>query len=367
MRRFLFAAVIAALPMTTAQAQTAPIQPAALPPGVADSIAQLKAKAAQSDLGYEIVRDLVTDIGPRPTGWENDARARDWAMARMKSLGFTNVHVEPFTLPAWRRTAEKFEITSPAQQQIVGVALGWSAPTPAGGLEGEVVRFANLAALAAAPAGSLAGKIAFVDEKMARTMDGAGYGAAQVKRRRGSQMAAEKGAIASLIRTAGTNPERVANTGQATGGGVPPGTLTPIPAAALSNPDSDVLARLLAKGPVRMRITIQVETKTEAQSGNVVGEIRGREKPDEVIVIGGHLDSWDITPGANDDGTGVAASIAAAKLVADVTRQKPKRTIRVVLFGAEEPGDLGAKATPPRTRTRSARWSPPLNPTRAAA
>jgi hypothetical protein len=196
--------------------------------------------------------------------------------------------------------------------------------------------------LAAAPAGSLAGKIAFIDEKAARTMDGSGYGYAQRKRRQGSQLAAEKGAIASVIRTAGTNPDRVANTGLGSAVGAPL-ALTPIPAAAISNPDCDEMGRLLARGPVRMRLNIQVETKQDAQSGNVIGEIRGREAPNEIVLLGGHLDSWDITPGANDDGTGVAMAIAAAKLVA-TQKARPRRTIRVVLFGAEEVGELGGVA-----------------------
>lgn len=335
MRNLLTALGLVAM-IGTANAQTAP---PSLPPGAAQSIAQVKARALASNLGMEIVTGLVNEVGPRPAGWESEARAREWTMAKMKALGFANVRVEPFPLSAWRRTAEDFEITAPFRQRVEAVALGWSAPTPAGGVEGEIVRFADLAALRAAPEGSLAGKIAFIDEKMARTQEGSGYGAAQIKRRNGSQVAAQKGAIASIIRTAGTNPDRVANTGQA----APANTLTPIPAAALSNPDSDQLAHLLAQGPVRMRVVIQVETKMDAQSGNVIGEIRGREKPSEIVLLGAHLDSWDNTFGAQDDGTGVAMAIAAAKFIAD-QKQKPKRTIRVVLFGAEEPGLLGGTA-----------------------
>ncbi|MEJ0022417.1 MAG: M20/M25/M40 family metallo-hydrolase [Alphaproteobacteria bacterium] len=342
MRKLIAAIAIGLGSFGAAQAQTAPVTPAPLPLGVADGIAALKKNALASDLGFEIVRDLVTEVGPRPAGWENEQRARDWAVAKMKALGFTNVHVEPFALPAWRRTSEHYEITAPYRQPIVAVALGWSAPTPADGLEAEIVRFPNLAALAAAPAGSLAGKIAFIDEKAARTMDGSGYGQAQRKRRQGAQLAAEKGALASVIRTAGTNPDRVANTGlaSAVGGGL---ALTPIPTAAISNPDCDEIERLLARGPVRLRLNIQVETRQDAQSGNVIGEIRGKEAPNEIVLLGGHLDSWDITPGANDDGTGVAMAIAAAKLVA-TQKAKPRRTIRVVLFGAEEVGELGGAA-----------------------
>ncbi len=322
-----------AIAIATAHAQ-APVQPAPLPAGVAQSIASAKANALASDLAFELTRDLVTEVGPRPAGWDGEERARAWAVANLKALGFTNVHVEPFVIPAWRRTSERFELTAPFRQPLVAAALGWSAPTAAGGVEAEIVRFADLDALRTAPPGSLAGKIAFVDQKMARTQDGSGYGPANTKRRQAAQIAQEKGALAALIRTVGTNPDRVANTGSAS----PAGTLTPIPAAALSNPDSDQLARLTAQGPVRVRMEIAVETRANAQTGNVVAEIRGREKPGEIVVLGAHLDSWDTTPGAQDDGAGVAMMIAAAKAVMPL---KPKRTIRVVLFGAEEIGELG--------------------------
>lgn len=331
--RSALAAMLLAGSIGVAAAQ-APVTPAPLPAGVGPAIAAAKARALASDLSFDLLRELVTEVGPRPTGWEGEARARDWAVAKLKALGFTNVHVEPFTVPAWRRISERFEITAPFRQPLVGVALGWSAPTPAGGVEAEIVRFADLAALRAAPAGSLAGKIAFVDEKMARTQDGASYGYANPKRRQASQIAREKGALAALIRTVGTNPDRVANTGSAS----PAGTLTPIAAAAISNPDSDQLARLLAKGPVRVRMDVSVETRENAQSGNVVAEIKGREKPSEIVLLGAHLDSWDITPGAQDDGAGVTTMIAAAQAVQAL---KPKRTIRVVLYGAEEVGELG--------------------------
>ena len=167
--RSALAAMLLAGSIGVAAAQ-APVTPAPLPAGVGPAIAAAKARALASDLSFDLLRELVTEVGPRPTGWEGEARARDWAVAKLKALGFTNVHVEPFTVPAWRRISERFEITAPFRQPLVGVALGWSAPTPSGGIEAEIVRFADLAALHAAPAGSLADKIAFVDEKMARQL-----------------------------------------------------------------------------------------------------------------------------------------------------------------------------------------------------
>jgi Zn-dependent M28 family amino/carboxypeptidase len=339
--RVWIAAALAGLLMTgqaNTQEAAAPVA-ATPPPAILATIERLKTAAAKSDLGYEFTRDLVAEVGPRPAGTEAEARARDWAVARLKALGFSNVRVEPFAMRSWRRTHEAFELTAPFHEPLVAVALGGSAPTPPGGLEGEIVRFADLTALAAAPADSLKGKIAFVDERMARAQDGSGYGPAVAKRRRAPVLAAEKGAIASLIRTVGTSPDRIANTGAASSANAP----TAIPAAALSNPDADQLEHLLGKGPVRVRMDIQVETEAEAQSGNVIAEVKGREAPDEIVILAAHLDSWDITPGAQDDAVGVGAMVAAAKLILDLPHH-PKRTVRVVLFGSEEPGLLGGLA-----------------------
>src|SRR5262249_16664743 len=192
--------------------------------------------------------------------------------------------------------------------------------------------------LEAAKPESVEGKIVFLDEKMARSQDGSTYGAAVVKRRRCPILAREKKAAACLIRTVGTSPQRVANTGNITSRAT-----RIIPAAALSNPDSDELAYLLTNGPVRVRLDIGVETQADAPSGNVIAEIRGREKPNEIVLLGAHLDSWDITPGAHDDATGVGTMMAVAKLIADLPGN-PKRTIRVVLFGSEETGLIGGMA-----------------------
>ncbi|MES1203014.1 MAG: peptidase M28 family protein, partial [Pseudomonadota bacterium] len=134
MQKFLAATALLMGSFGSAGAQTAP---APLPSGVAQAIGEAKARALASDLSFDLLRDLVTEVGPRPTGWEGEARARDWAVGKLKALGFTNVHVEQFTVPAWRRTSERFEITAPFRQPLVGVALGWSAPTPAGGIEAE--------------------------------------------------------------------------------------------------------------------------------------------------------------------------------------------------------------------------------------
>lgn len=296
-------------------------------------------KALEDDTAYDFVEGLTTEIGPRLAASGDEARARDWAVAKLKKLGFKNVRIETFEMPYWGRLEEKAAIVSPYPQPLTITALGGSPSTPADGLSGEVVRFETFQALKAAPMTGLEGKIVFVDEKMTRTQDGSGYGVAVMKRALSAQEAAKRGAVAALIRSAGTDSHRNPHTGgMRHQQGVPV-----VPAAALANPDADQLARALAhaKGTVTVSLNIQVETKEKATSGNVIAEIPG--KTDDLVVVGGHLDSWDLGTGAIDDGAGVAIAAAAAKLVGDLPG-KPQRTIRVVFFGAEEPGLLGAQA-----------------------
>ncbi len=296
-------------------------------------------KGLHDDTAWTLLESLTTEIGPRMAGSDAEARARDWGVQKLKRLGFKNVRIETFELTHWSRISERAEIVSPFPQALVIATLGHSPSTPAGGVTGEVVRFETLAALETSDA-DLSGKIIFVDEPMTRTQDGSGYGAAVKKRSRATIIAAEKGAVVALIRSVGTDSHRNPHTGGAVRGGA---ALAPVPTAALSNPDADQLARALklAKEPVRVLVDIQTEFNQSATSGNVIGEIPG--KSDELIVVGGHLDSWDLGTGAIDDGAGIAITVAAAKLVGDL-KGKPARTIRVIMWGAEETGLWGAKA-----------------------
>lgn len=311
-----------------------------LTPEQQSNVDRLINQALEDDLAWEVLESLTTEIGPRLGGSDAEARARDWGAARLKSLGFKNVRIETFEMPYWARVEEHAEITAPFAQPLSITALGQSPSTPEGGVTGEVVRFETLLDLETAPEGSLAGKIAFVDEPMARTQDGSGYGLAVQKRSRSAQAAKDRGALAVLIRSVGTDSHRMPHTGSSVSGG---GALSALPAAALSNPDADQLARVLrlADGPVTVSMDIEIEWRETTTSGNVIGEIPG--ETGEIIVIGGHLDSWDLGTGAVDDGAGVAITTAAAKLVGDL-RGKPRRTIRVVMWGSEEVGLHGARA-----------------------
>jgi Zn-dependent M28 family amino/carboxypeptidase len=301
---------------------------------------ELRNTAMAGSPAYAIVESLTTEVGPRLAGTEAEARARDWAVAKLGELGFENVRIEPFTMQTWERGPESGEILAPYPQPLSLTTLGGSVATPREGIEADIAFFPTLADLEAAPEGSLTGKVAFVSHAMQKSQDGSSYGFHGRLRRSGASIAASKGAIAILIRSIGTDSHRMPHTGSMRY----ETDVRKIPAAAISNPDADQLERIHARGEtMRLRLNLQPRFLGEMTSGNVIADIRGTEAPDEVIIIGGHLDSWDLGTGAIDDGAGVAITTAAAKLILDAGK-RPKRTIRLVLFGAEEVGLLGGSA-----------------------
>ncbi len=291
------------------------------------------------DVAWDIVEGLTTEVGQRLAGTEAEARARTWAVKTLKGLGFANVRIEPYDMRVWERGVETAEILSPFPQKLLLTALGNSAATPATGLSAEVVGFDGLEALMAAPDARVRGRIVFVWHRMGRTQDGSSYGPFGDVRRKGPSIAARKGAAAIVIRSVGTGDTRMPHTGvQSWDKGV-----TPIPAAALSVPDAEQLERILSRGrPVTMRLVLTPHDSGIRQSGNVIAEVPGRDPKAGIVLVGGHLDSWDLGTGAIDDGAGVAITTAAAKAV--MARGRPLRTIRVVWFGAEEVGGFGGDA-----------------------
>lgn len=307
-----------------------------LPPKSLATAAELREQALKDDTGWKVVESLTTEIGPRIAGSEADARAVAWAVAKFKSLGFDKVWTEPVTFPKWERRSEHAEVIGKHAQPLTITALGGS---PGGTVEAEVVRFADLAALQAAPEGALKGKIAFVDYQMTAYRDGRDYGNGGAVRSKGPSEAIRKGAIGFVMRSAGTDSHRVPHTGitRFDDG------LTPVPAAALSVPDANQLARLVALGSTTLKLSLDCGWDGKATSYNVIGEITGRSLPKEVVVIGGHLDSWDLGTGAVDDGAGVGITMAAGHLIGQL-KQAPKRTIRVIAFANEEQGLYGGKA-----------------------
>jgi hypothetical protein len=300
-------------------------------------VAQLRDSALKDDYAWDITEGLTTEVGQRLAGTEAEARARAWAVAKLKAMGFANVRVETFDMPVWTRGAESAEIVAPFPQKLVVAALGNSASTGSEGITGEVVGFDTLADLIAAPVEAVRGKIVFVSHAMPGTQDGSGYGYFGGPRRQGPGIASKKGAIAIVIRSIGTDHHRNPHTGVMSF----PDGVKPIPAGALTLPDAEQLQRILKRGrPVTMRLTLVSQTG-QGQSGNVIAEVPGRDPGLPPVLVGGHLDSWDQGTGAIDDATGVAIATAAAKRIMDSGR--PLRTIRIVWFGAEEFGLFGGQ------------------------
>jgi Zn-dependent M28 family amino/carboxypeptidase len=301
---------------------------------------KLREQALSDATAYDFVAALTTEIGPRLAGGVNDQRARDWTVARFKALGFDKVWSEPATYPKWVRRAEHAEIVSPYPQHLAVVALGSSPATPKGGISAEVVAFKDYKALMAADAASVKGKIVYVGYRMHAERDGHDYGPATAGRTHGPAQAAKLGAIAFVLRSAGSDSDRIPHAGvtQFDANGAK------VPAAAISNPDADLLERMLAGGkPVTLKLDLDCGVEGNYTGANVIGQVNGSQKPNEVIAIGGHLDSWDPGTGAIDDGAGVAIVTGAAHLIAAMP-QRPKRSIRIVAFANEEAGMFGGNA-----------------------
>ncbi len=265
--------------------------------------AELRDKAMRGEsVAWDFVSELTTRIGPRPAGSTAERAAAEWSARKLKSLGFENVRIEPFPMTAWVRGTERVEITSPSPQPVVAGALGGSPPTPAGGVEGEVVMFATLDDLKAAAPGSLNGKIAMLTRPMPATQDGSGYGASSAMRRDGPNEAAHRGAIGFVVRSLATGGDRFAHAGAARYDG----TRFLIPSFAISEPDAEQILRLTQLGEkVRLGLHSTASYIPNAMSQNVIADIRGSERAGEVIVLGAHLDSWDLGTGAIDDAAGL--------------------------------------------------------------
>jgi carboxypeptidase Q len=304
----------------------------------ANQAERLRDAALKDEIAYDIVEGLTTEVGPRLAGTEAEARARTWAVRKLKALGFRNVHVEMTTMPTWVRGAETAEIVTPFPQRLVLTALGGSGATGPQGLTAEVVGFDSIDSLKAAPDEAVRGRIVFVSHAMKANQDGSGYGYYGAVRRSAPAIAAQKGASAVVIRSLGTDYHRNPHTGLTNWGEV-----QPIAAAALSIPDAENLQRMLKrKEKVRMHLTLTPRFLGDQPTGNVIAEVPGTDPKAGTILVGGHLDSWDLGTGAIDDASGVAIVAAAAKRVMDSGR--PRRTIRVIWFGDEETGGAGSKA-----------------------
>jgi hypothetical protein len=310
--------------------------------GSGDLPAMADGALEQDTIAWDFVEGITTEVGPRQGGTEAEVRGRQWAVEWLKAQGFANVTDEPFEMETWvPGDLHKAEVIGPFPQSLVIAPLGNSSSTGEEGITAEVVEFETVAALRAAPEGSLAGKIAYISHQMRPAMDGSHYGFAGPARWFGAGLAARKGAVATVIKSVGTDYHRNPHTG---GTFFPDGT-SPIPAGALSLPDAENLERMFDRAgerPIMMKLTLTPQSLGTTTSGNVVGEIVGRDPSLPPVLLACHLDSWWNATGAFDDGAGCGI-IAAAALHVSHTGQ-PLRTIRVLMAGAEEVGLHGSIA-----------------------
>jgi hypothetical protein len=304
-----------------------------------DAAARKILDAARADGGaWEKLSHLTDRIGARLAGSPEFDRAAAWAMQAMKADGHENVRAEPVTVGYWRRVSERAAIVAPVKAPIALLALGDSPSTPKGGLTAPVLVVASFDELAAR-AGEVKGKIVLFNHVMPPYgPEGSGYGEAARYRGRGPARAAKLGAVAAMVRTLTARSLRTPHTGNTSYRGGD----RRIPAVAISTEDADYLARLVRAGETRVHLEVATRNDPSAPSANVIGELVGREKPDEIVLIGAHLDSWDVGQGAHDDGAGCAMAMQALTLLRKLDL-RPRRTVRVVLFTDEESGLMGAR------------------------
>lgn len=294
---------------------------------------QIRDAALEDNAALEFVTEVTTRFGPRPAGSPAEQAAAEWAAGWMREHGFRNVRIEEFPLVGWERGEDSGAIVGAFAQPLSVAALGHSPATPEGGVEAEIVRFTSLEALEAAPESAVGGRIVFIDlGQMHPMQDGSGYGPQTRVRGLGPAAARDRGAVAYIMRSVGSDYDRLPHTGTTR---YVDGQPT-IPSFALAAADADQLSRLVAmgEGPVRIHLSSTARTY-ETVSQNVIGDIVGDERPDEVIVLGSHLDSWDQGTGAIDDAAGGAITLAAAMELVEGGR-RPARTVRVILYGSEE-------------------------------
>jgi hypothetical protein len=309
---------------------------------------RLQQAALTSDYAYRQVAHLSNNIGPRLTGSAQAAKAVEYITSQLKAIG-CEVQLERVMVPHWVRGEETAALVQfPGQaanttQKIVLCALGESVATPKDGIEADVIVVRNFDELKSLPHEKVAGKIVlfnypFDKQMAAEGRGGEAYGEAVVYRADGPSAAARQGAVACLIRSVGGADYRLPHTGQTDYAMDAP----KIPAGAVTAEDADLIADLVRQGPVRMKLVLTPQTLPDVESANVIGDIRGSEHPEQVIIVSGHLDSWDLGTGAIDDGAGVAVSMEAANLIQKL-HLKPKRTIRVIAWMNEENGLAGSK------------------------
>jgi len=308
---------------------------------------RLRDAALRDPYALNQLRHLTDNIGPRISGSPQAGQAVEYVAAEMRALG-AEVTLEKAKVPHWVRGVETAEVvawqgqTPGTTQKVVLTALGGSVATPADGLTAEVVVVDDWKQFSALPAGAVKGKILLFNHKFDKELAAQGKGfeayvGAVVYRGVGPVAGAKAGAIAVLVRSVGGADYRLPHTGMTQYSNEVP----KIPAAAVSAEDADMLKDLASQGPVKLHLTLTPQTLPDADSFNVIADWKGTEHPEQVVVVSGHLDSWDLGTGAIDDGAGVVVSMQTIHLL-HVLGIHPRRTVRFVAWMCEEQGSQGA-------------------------
>ena len=347
----ILAAGLAAINPTPGDAQQ-PASPAPQAPAQASASPEFRAEldrvfsaAMASDYAWQQLRHLTNNIGPRPAGSPQAQFAAEYVAAELRKLGL-EVTLEKVKVPHWVRGEESAALTEyPGQapgttQKIVLTALGGSVGTPAEGITADVVVVRNLAELASLGRAGVAGKIVLYnvpfDKRMAaQNQAGPAYGEVVAYRVGGAKAAEGLGAVAALVRSAGGADYRIPHTGEMSD--------STIPAAAVTAEDAELIADLASQGRVRMRLLLTCKSLPEVESANVIADLKGSEHPEQIVIVSGHLDSWDLGTGAIDDGAGVAIAMGAAAVMHQLGL-RPRRTLRVIAWMDEEFRSSGSRA-----------------------
>jgi hypothetical protein len=334
----------APVPFMAAPTQESQAQQDNFPAPLLDQLAAIKTAALSDDYAYRQLAHLTENIGPRISGSPQAQAAVDYVAGELRQLGL-EVHLEETKVPHWVRGAETAELVeyaghvSGTSQKIVLTALGGSTSTPADGLTADVVVVNNFDELKALGREKVAGKIVLFNElydkqKAAGGLAFTAYGESVRYRAAGPKAAADLGAVAALVRSVGNADYRLPHTGYSFPAGIPSGAVTA--------EDADLIAHLAAQGKVRMHLTLTPQKLPDATCYNVIADIKGSEHPEQIVVVSGHLDSWDLGTGAIDDGAGVVVAMETAEILQKL-HLRPKRTLRVIAWMDEENGGAGSQ------------------------
>lgn len=317
-------------------------------PKLVNEIKAIQQAALRSDYAYRRLAHLSNNIGPRLSGSPQAQKAVEYVAAELRKLGL-EVKLEKVMVPHWVRGEETGALTDypgmapGTTQKIVLTALGGSVATSNDGLTAEVVVVNNFDELEALGRSRVAGKIvlfnAKFDQRLAENgLAGPAYGQAVIYRGLGPSAAARLGAVAALNRSVGSADYRLPHTGATRFADDAP----KIPAASVTAEDADLIAHLTSEGKVRMRLVLTPQTLPDAVSYNVVADLKGSEHPEQIVIVSGHLDSWDLGRGAIDDGAGIVMAMQTAQLLKQL-QLRPKRTVRVIAWMNEENGLMGGR------------------------